>query len=159
MSVFHAPPDYAAYLELLREAAWRFKVDIFHYCLMPNHVHLLVRPASDLASFMHAIQMPYAKRFCKRRKFFGHVWSGRYRSIPIDSDAYLYACGNYVEMNPVRAGLVAKPEDWPHSSYQVYAFGRPDPLVTVDPFYPGTASTDPERQEHYRELVGRTRMI
>jgi len=92
---------------------------------------------------MHAIQMPYAKRFCKRRKFFGHVWSGRYRSIPHRFGRLSLRLRKLRRDEPVRAGLVAKPEDWPHSSYQVYAFGRPDPLVTVDPFYPGTASTDP----------------
>ena len=157
MTVFFSREDYVSYLKLLREAAWRFKVEVFHYCLMPNHIHLLVRPSKDLAGFMHAIQMPYAKRFCRRRKFVGHVWQGRYKSLLIPTDGYLFACGNYIEMNPVRAGLVARPEDWSYSSYRFYAFGERDPIVTCDPFYPTLGAAPEERQCVYRETVAKTR--
>lgn len=157
MRIFHDKEDYAAYLAVLDAMARSFGVSIFHYCLMPNHVHLELRPDGDISAFMQSVQGTYARRYCRKYKHVGHVWSGRFKSKLVDTDAFLYACGNYIEMNPVRAHLVPKPEDWPHSSYKVYAFGKYDPLVTLDPFYPTTGTTDEERQTRYRALVAQTR--
>ncbi len=124
---------------------------------MPNHVHLLVRPKEDLSRFMHVVQSTYAKRFSRRYKRTGHVWTSRYKSIRIASDAQLFACGNYIELNPVRARLAAKPQDWKHSSYRTYAFGRHDELVTLDPFYPAIGNNAEERERRYRALLDKTR--
>ncbi|WKZ29671.1 MAG: transposase [Patescibacteria group bacterium] len=157
MRVFHDADDYDAYLKYLLNAAKDHRVTIYHYVLMPNHVHILAKPTSDLSSFMHAVQMPFAKRYCKKYKFVGHVWQGRFKSLIVATDPYLFACGNYIEMNPVRAKLVASPEKWHYSSYGVYAFGETDPLVTVDPFYETLGATDLERQSAYQRLVSTTR--
>ena len=158
MTVFHDADDYAAYLDLLGIYARICKVDIFHYCLMPNHFHLLLRPTeANLPAFMHAVQLRYARRYNKKYKRVGHVWQGRYKSESVQTDAYLFACGNYIEMNPVRAHLVARPEDWKYSSYRHYAYGERDDLVTTDPFYPSIATTVEDRQRIYRETVARTR--
>lgn len=158
MRLFRSADDYEAYMGLLDGYARSCGVRVFHYVLMPNHVHLLVRPSKDgLSAFMHAVQSAYAKRYNKREKHVGHVWSSRYKSLHVGSDAYLFACGNYIEMNPVRARLAARPEDWPYSSYRTYAHGRHDPLVTLDPFYPTLGKTEKDRQRYYRELVAKTR--
>lgn len=157
MTVFRSADNYENYLDLLRETAQKYSVEIFHYVLMPNHIHLLVRAVEELSRFMHVIQMTYAKRFCRDQKFSGHVWQGRYKNLHITSDAYLFACGNYIEMNPVRAGLVRSPEEWKYSSYNVYVFGKEDSLVSINPFYKTLGRNPEERQSRYRESVSMTR--
>lgn len=158
MRIFLDDADYAAYRNLLAAYAKIYGVDIFHYVLMPNHIHVLLRPsAANLSGFMHAVQLGFAKRYCKKYRRVGHIWQGRYKSLAVANDAYLFACGNYIEMNPVRAGLVANPKDWKHSSYRKYAFGKQDALVTTDPFYPSLGATETERQRTYRETVAKTR--
>ena len=157
MRIFHRQEDYLAYLEVLDAVARHCRIDIFHYVLMPNHVHILLRSDGNLPAFMQVVQVTYAKRYCKRNKHAGHVWQGRYKSLPVTSDPYLFAAGNYIEMNPVRAHLTAKPEDWPHSSYEVYASGKYNRIVTIDPFYPSIAANPALRQRRYRELVSKTR--
>jgi putative transposase len=156
--VFLCREDFDVYVSLMFEAKRRHRIAIFHYVLMPNHVHLLVHPGDgDLSRFMHHIQTQYAKYFCKKNGLVGHVWQDRFKSLLIENDAYLLACGNYIEMNPVRAKMVSRPEHWPYSSYRSYAFGDDHVLTDEDPLYSGLA-TDPEgRQKRYRELVRQTR--
>ena len=159
MRVFHNADDYEAYSDLLLAAKSMFGVVIYHYVLMPNHAHLLVREAERLSAFMQWVQGTYSKRHHRLYKRVGHTWQGRYKSLPISSDAYLFACGNYIEMNPVRASLVHKPEEWKYSSYNVYAFGECDKLVTIDPFYAILGRTTEERQKSYKHHITRMRSI
>ena len=157
MRVFHAADDYMAYRNLLLAAQGMFGIVIYHYVLMPNHVHLLVGKAEHLSIFMQWVQGTYSKHHHRIYKRVGHTWQGRYKSLPIVSDAYLYACGNYIEMNPVRAALVPIPEEWRYSSYKAYAFGESDKLVTIDPFYVTLGRTREERQKAYRHSITRMR--
>jgi len=158
MKIFRDAEDYSAYLDLIGAGLKMCGVDLFHYVLMPNHFHLLVRPsAANLSACMHFVQLTYAKRFCKKYRRVGHVWQGRYKSLPIMNDAYLFACGNYIEMNPVRAGIVTAPEKWRFSSYRAYAFGERDRLITIDPFYPTLGANAADRQREYRKNVAKTR--
>lgn len=157
-TVFLDEHDYGYYSALLLHAKRRYGASLFHFVLMPNHVHLVIKPGeAGLSALMHAVQLPFAKHFCRKYRHVGHVWQDRFKSLAIESDAYLLACGNYVELNPVRAGLTAKPEDWPHSSYRSYAFGQPLALVDYDPLYDGLAAFPEERQRRYRELLVMTR--
>jgi len=111
--------DYDHYLRLVEATAIRFPVTIIKYVLMPNHVHFLLRPNGEyLPKFMQIVNRGYARHFAARYEFIGHVWQGRYKSIFIDSDAYLYTCGEYIENNPVRAGLCKDKKEWPFSSIQ-----------------------------------------
>jgi putative transposase len=158
MKIFRDANDYASYLQLLGDGLKKHGIDLFHYVLMPNHFHLIMRPSvSGLSACMHLIQLMYAKRFCKKYKRVGHVWQGRFKSYLISNDSYLFASGNYIEMNPVRSNLVNKPEDWKFSSYGHYAFGKKDQLVTDDPLYHRVGSTDAKRQREYRRYIARTR--
>lgn len=117
--IFRDPNDCLRYLRILRKERRRYKVSLFFYAIMPNHVHILLRPNNDqLPSYMHAVHNAYAKYFCRRYKYIGHVWQGRYKSIHIRTEVHLAAVGNYIEMNPVRAGLCADPAEWPYSSYR-----------------------------------------
>jgi putative transposase len=158
MTIFRDAEDYAAYLKFLDIGLKQCGIDLFHYVLMPNHFHLLVRPTEDnLSACMHYVQLVYAKRFCKKYRRVGHVWQGRYKSHLIANDSYLFACGNYIEMNPVRAKLVEAPEGWRFSSYQHYASRKKDRLVTTDPFYRSLGATEEERQREYKKNNARTR--
>src|SRR3989344_2665669 len=100
MRLFKDDDDYKAYLSLLEAYKGIFGIFIHHYVLMPNHVHILLNPKRDLPNFLKIVQHAYARRFNKKYRHVGHVWSGRYKSPRIESDSYLFACGNYIEMNP-----------------------------------------------------------
>ena len=149
---------YVFYRNSLLELKRLYPVLLHHYALMPNHVHLLMTPMGEgLSEFMKILQNRFAKRFCSLYAFRGHVWQGRFKQRHIKSDADLFACGNYIEMNPVRAGLCLSPDIWSYSSYRYYAFGDHDPLVDDDPFYAMMGRNLAERQRAYCELVDKTR--
>ncbi len=156
--IFHGENDYKTYLDILLQAKRLFGFCLYHYALMPNHVHLLLNPTGDkLSKIMHAIQMNYARYYCKKYNFVGHVWQGRFKSIVIENDAQLLSCGNYIEMNPVRAGLVNRPEDWEWSSNRYYAQGAINSLIDPDPlFISPEAITDIIRQK-YQQTLDKTR--
>ena len=134
-------------------------VKIHHYCLMTNHTHLLVwaETLKALSRFMHGIQRSYHHYYRKNYTWFGHLFQGRFRSLPIESEAYLLDCGRYIERNPVRAKMVEDPKDWMYSSYRVYANGWKDELVSLSVAYLGLANNDRDRQTLYRNHVEATR--
>jgi len=122
---------------------------------MPNHVHLIIEttPTTNLAKLMKQINLAYMHYYRKRYTYFGHFWQGRYKSLIIDKDEYLIACGRYIELNPVRAKIVKEPEDYRYSSYNLYAHGREDGLADLDPLYVDLGKTTKRRQENYRKFV------
>lgn len=158
-ALFHQPADYQRLLTLLGEASADHQLAVFHYCLMSNHLHLVVRTASGpaLPLAMRALLLGYARYYRKQHTYVGHVFQGRYRSLPISDDAYLLECGRYVERNPIRAGLVDAPAAYPYSSYRHYAAGEPNPLVTLNPLYDALGPTAAVRQQRYRAYVATTR--
>jgi putative transposase len=132
--VFFSPGDCETYLRLLREHATRHEVDIVAYCLMSNHVHLVVIPpnASALHRSLKSVHGHYAQRVNRIREMKGHLWQGRYFSSPLDSDYFRNAV-RYVELNPLRAGLVSKPEDYAWSSAAARCGLRRDPILMATP--------------------------
>lgn len=132
--VFFGRGDYAAYLELLSTHAERFAIGIVAYCLMPNHVHLVVIPSKPegIHLTLKAVHGQYAQRVNRMRDQKGHLWQGRYFSSPLDADYFLNAV-RYVELNPVRARIVAKAEDYAWSSAAAHCGQRKDPLVDLKP--------------------------
>jgi len=126
--------DYHAYLELMVEWCNKEGVEIWGYCLMPNHTHLIAVPASE-QSFRRAIgeaHRRYTRRINFREKWRGYLWQGRFASFVMD-EPYLLAAARYVELNPVRAKLVERAEDWPWNSARAHLAGRDDCLVKVAP--------------------------
>ena len=119
MGVFRKADGYAAFLGLLGEAKRRVGgVELFGFCLMPNHWHLPLRPAADgqLAAFMSWLTNTHVKRYrAHYRRTSGHLYQGRYKGFPVADDAYLLTLLRYVDANPVRAGLVGRAADWPWS--------------------------------------------
>ena len=116
--IFADSDDYSRFIELMREAAHRHPVNLFAYCLMPNHFHMVLQApiAADLAHFMHWLATSHVRRYQTKFDSTGHVWQGRYKDFPVQSDHHLITLVRYVEGNPVRAGLVHSCMEWPWSS-------------------------------------------
>jgi REP element-mobilizing transposase RayT len=116
--------DYRAYMGRLALYRTRHTVTLLAYCLMPNHVHLLARTGDvPLAKFMQGLQQSYTQWFNRRHEKVGHVFQGRYRAIVCDSEAYLLTLVRYIHLNPVRAGLVEDPGQYPYSGHRTYLAG------------------------------------
>ena len=136
--VFFTDEDRQAYLDWLKEYAEKYKVEILAYCLMTNHLHLIVVPAAEqgLQQVLKPLHMRYAQRFNRTQGWKGHVWQGRYFSSALDDD-YLWAAIRYVERNPVRAKMVRKAENYRWSSAGGHCGLRQDALLTKKPYWCG----------------------
>ena len=131
---FFGPHDYKMYVDLLRKAREASGVEIWAYCLMPNHVHLIVVPqrCNSLAKFFRQAHRTYTLAINAREGWQGHLWQERFHSFVMDED-HLLAAVRYTELNPVRAGICESPGDWPWSSYRAHVDGVDDRLVNVGP--------------------------
>lgn len=132
-AIFFEDGDQEVYRDLLAEQARRAGVEVWAYCLMPNHVHLVAAPSRPeaLAEAVGATHVRYTRRINSRERWTGYLWQGRFASFPMDED-YLLACARYIGLNPVRAGLTARAIDWPWSSVRAH-LGAADPLLTPGP--------------------------
>lgn len=138
--IFHAPEDREEYAALLAEYAGRYRMSVWAYCLMSNHIHLIVTGGAgeSLALAIGRTHMRHARRINGRHGWTGHLWANRFYSTPLD-EAHLWRAVKYVELNPVRAGMVARAEDYPWSSAAVHAGLRgEDPLLAPERPFPGT---------------------
>ena len=154
--VFKDERDYKKYIEILQRYKDKYKFELYHYVLMRNHVHLIlesIERGGTLAEIMKGINLSYAQYYKKRFKHIGHFWQDRYKSIIISKDDYLLACGSYVELNPVRAGIVEDPKDYKWSSYNVYAYGKKDFIADEHSIYKGLSRNEAERRKKYREFI------
>lgn len=153
--VFHEAADHQRYLQLVASRARGQAIKVYHFALMPNHVHLVLEVARGpaLSEAMHDISLTYALFYKRRYQYRGHLWQGRFKSLLIDQDRYLLACGRYVELNPVKAGLARDPADYAWSSYRTYAQGLDNPLIALNPLYDTLGATPRERQEYYRQFI------
>jgi len=132
-TVFFGDGDYRAYLSLLTEHTRKAGVAVWAWCLMPNHVHLvLVPPSPDaLRAALSDAHRRYSRLVNFRAGWRGYLWQGRFASCPMD-DAHTLAAARYIELNPVRAGLARRPEDWRWSSARAHLTGRGDGLSVMD---------------------------
>jgi putative transposase len=152
---FHADADRSFYLFCLGRALDRFDCELHAYCLMPNHVHLLLTPSTPegcggLMKYVAQLQSQYMNRTYKRT---GALWEGRYRSCIVQSETYLLTCYRYIELNPVRAGLVEHPREHHWSSYRTNALNAPSGAITPHDEYVRLGQTEVERKQAYGQLV------
>lgn len=152
---FFRPGDYARYVQDLREAALKFECHIHAYVLMTNHVHLLVTPpvAGAVSRMMQTVGRRYVRYINDAIGRTGTLWEGRYKSSLVDSERYVLACYRYIELNPVRAGMVVEPAEYPWSSYRCNGLGQDDSLLSPHPLYLRIAGEADERRSLYRELI------
>lgn len=131
---FFCDEDYLAYLALLNEHRVRAEVEIWAYCLMPNHVHLVIVPRQKdgITKLLRIAHHRYALRINTRNGWQGHLWQERFHSFVMD-ERHLLAAVRYIELNPVRAGFCRRPDQWRWSSVHAHWHGRPDPIVNVSP--------------------------
>lgn len=153
--VFVEPADRERMLALLAEHAPRLGVAVHAYVLMDNHFHLLATPTTDdgLPKLMQAVGRSYVRWFNDRHGRSGTLWEGRYRSTLIQPERYLLACMAYIDLNPVRAGLVVEPRDFAWSSHHHFIGLRNDRLLTPHPLYWALGNTPFAREAAYAELV------
>jgi putative transposase len=153
--IFADRADYELLLGLIDEHARKQQVAIHAYVLMSNHLHLLATPetAAGIPQMMQAIGRRYVRNYNLRHARSGTLWEGRYRSTLIQAERYLLACMVYIDLNPVRAGMVADPAEYAWSSHQHYIGRRADRLVTPHALYWELGNTPFARDQAYAELV------
>ncbi len=154
-AIFQAALDYQTLLNLLAVSAPKFAVEIHAFVLMSNHFHLLVTPKTEdgLPHLMQAVGRSYVRYFNGAQKRSGTLWEGRYKSTVIQTDRYLLACMAYIDLNPVRAGLVAQARDYPWSSFGHYTGQRTEKFITPHPLVWELGNTPFAREAAYAELV------
>lgn len=151
---FYEEADYTKYLSHLKDVAEQFSVAIHSFVLMTNHVHLLATPSNEnaLGKMMQALGRHYVQYFNKKYSRTGTLWEGRYKSTLVQSERYLLTVYRYIELNPVRANMVAHASEYPWSSYRFNAVGVNIQLITAHAEYLRLGATPAKRQQAYRAL-------
>ncbi|XCN74007.1 MAG: transposase [Candidatus Electrothrix aestuarii] len=151
---FFADEDYLFYLDWLKEYAKSAKCAVHAYVLMTNHVHLLLTPkkADSAGSLMKRLGQRYVQYVNRTYQRSGTLWEGRFRSCIIQEETYLFTCQKYIEMNPVRAGMVGYPGEYRWSSYSRNACGEKSKLIKPHFLYQELGETCKERQDAYQAL-------
>lgn len=151
---FHRESDYLVYLDHLRELSRRHGCEIHAYCLMTNHVHLLATPraANACALLMKNLGQRYVQYVNRSRVRTGTLWEGRFRSCIVQSDRYVLACHRYIELNPVRAGMVLRAGDYRWSSHLANAGAARNAWLAPHPEYLALGRDDEARRAAYRAL-------
>lgn len=154
-AIFLDDTDRAVWLQTLGEVCEHFQFHIHAFCQMGNHYHLLVETAqANLSSGMRQLNSVYSQYFNRRRDLVGHVFQGRYHAILIDKEHYLLEVARYIVLNPVRAGIVQSPEDWPWSSYNLTWSALPPPSwLSSDWLLSRFGDQAQEAKQAYRNFV------
>ena len=151
---FRQESDRFAYLSVLRDLLRKTQCTLHAYCLMTNHVHLLLTPPDEgaCAKLMRELGRRYVPYFNKRYARTGTLWEGRFRSCMVESREYVLACHRYIERNPIRAGMVRSPGDYPWSSFRANSGQAEDARLGEHPEYTALALDAPRRRAVYRSL-------
>lgn len=155
-AVFVEAADYRYYLQNLRKFKSELGIKIYSYCLMTNHVHLVVEPGDDVTSISQLMKQLAARQTRRVNKMEGRsgtLWEGRYKISPIQRDEYLLHCCRYVERNPVKARMVHGAEEYPWSSYRARAGYTIPEWLDIDEIYLALGATENERQARYKHFI------
>jgi putative transposase len=152
---FFCEDDFQYYLRWMMRFAKEAGCEIHAYVLMTNHVHLALTPhdAGGLALLMKMLNQRYVAHINKKRNWTGTLWEGRFRSCLIFDQSYFLTCMRYIELNPVRAGMVGHPRDYPWSSYRANADGAYNPCITPHAIYKALGNTEADQRSAYRTIV------
>jgi putative transposase len=153
-AIFAADADYRFFYECLRTACEKYGCSVHAYAFMTNHVHLVMTPAtaSAVGHVMQTVCRRYVRRFNDIHQRTGALCQGRYKATVVDTEQYLFACHRYIELNPVRAGLVADPGRYHWSSHRANGFGATDPLIVPHERYLALGSDARAREAAYRAM-------
>lgn len=149
--IFKANQDFETFRTFLQMSKDKYAYRIHHYCLMHTHFHLLVSMKSVklFSEGLKWVKWNYTRYFNFKHQRFGPLWRDRFKSLLIEDERYLQACGAYVESNPVEAGMVGKCEDWPHSSSRYYFCGHEDALIDPYTFDGDAVIVEKERRQEF----------
>jgi putative transposase len=158
IAIFHSEKDFVFFRECLHDALTKFKCELHAYVLMSNHVHLLMSPGTEhgIARALQSVGRRYVRRFNGLYGRTGTLWEGRYRATIVDAEAYLFRCYRYIELNPVRAGVVAHAADYRWSSFAANALGGDDALITPHERFVALGGSPETRRAAYRALFQAT---
>ena len=152
--IFFAKSDYAKFKEYLKETQDRYGCFLHCYVLMSNHYHLILEtPNADINKIMHYINSSYTGYINRRKRRNGHLFQGRYISILVDVDSYLLELSRYIHLNPVRAKIVKRPEDYPYSRYKSFISKKEEDIVHRDLILGMISRSNKNAQKIYREFV------
>ncbi len=152
--IFSTKRDYKKFKEYLRDAKEKYRFILHCYVLMSNHYHLLIEtPEKNLSRIMHYINSSYTTYTNVKKKRSGHLFQGRFKSIVVDKDSYLLELSRYLHLNPVRAKMVDKPGDYPHSSYKSFISAQGDQLASCETILEMFNGEQKEAKERYRSFV------
>jgi REP-associated tyrosine transposase len=153
-AIFHARHDYEKFLSLLQIQKRKLPFFLYAFCLMSNHVHLLIeRQADSIGRIMHRVLTGYSQYYNRRYQKVGHLLQGRHKSILCQSEQYLCELVRYIHLNPVRARMVEKPEDYEYSSHRDYLGLEPSSIVDVDPVLRHFGNRREIAQRAFRQFV------
>jgi len=153
--VFFAKKDYLEYLKILKKVADQHECKIHAYVLMTNHIHLLLTPTTKngISLLFQSLGRTYVNYINKTYQRSGTLWEGRHKGNIIDSETYLLTCMQYIELNPVRAGMTEHPSDYPWSSYHANGMGESNVILSPHELYLSLAKMKDERLQIYNELL------
>ena len=151
---FRKRADYLRYLGYLANSAKRYEIQVHAYALMTNHIHILITPGHNLSAsrFMQYLGRCYVQAFNRIYERSGTLWEGRFRSFPVGTENYLFACYRYIELNSVLAGIVDSPDQYPWSSYRTNALGAPNIIIQPREEWLGLGQTKDVRCARYQHL-------
>jgi len=154
-TIFHNDRDFSKYLKLLLTGKISYGLKIYNYTLMSNHVHLIIMSPTgvNLSRGMRFLNQTYAQYYRAKYGGVGYVWQGRFKSFLIQSGRYLLTCAGYIEINPVKAGIVSKPWNYRWSSCRAYISDYKNKLLDLNPEYLGLSNEIVERRKTYAQFL------
>jgi REP element-mobilizing transposase RayT len=152
--IFFSKRDYEKFKEYICEAKEKYRFQLHSYVLMTNHYHLIIEtPEKNLSKIMHYLNSSYTTYTNIKRKRSGHLFQGRYKAIVVDKDSYLLELSRYLHLNPVRANMVQKPEEYPYSSYKSFISGNSESIVNVGTILGMFTKSEIQARVQYRTFV------
>lgn len=157
--LFRKEYDYVKFKLLMAKYKTVYEFDLYNYCLMPNHIHMLIKIkfALELPKLMQGLLQSFRLHYKREYGSEGHLYQGRYRSKLIEDDTYLLECARYIERNPVRAGISADLSSYRWSSFDHYARGRRDIIITDNPAYAALVGDPAQRMKIYVDYLSEPR--
>ena len=158
-NIFSDNNDYIVFKNIIKKYKNKYLFELYNYCLMPNHIHLLIKflRKEEIAKFFQGLFQSFQFHHRRKYDYVGMLYQNRYKSIPVEKDSYLLECARYIERNPLRAGIVDLLHDYKWSSYNFYALGQSDPVVTPNPLYMELAGLPQKREKLYIEYLTKER--
>jgi putative transposase len=153
--VFFHDADFQQFLDALAQTKQRYPFRLYAYCLMENHLHLVLEPAAgqNISRIVQSLTVAHTWHYHKASATSGHVWQGRFKSPVVSTDEHLLTVMRYVESNPLRAGMVSDLSCYPWSSYGVHGLGRPLPVVDEAPLWASLGKTEEARQRYWHRWL------